>query len=69
MIRFYIFPSEQILERIVWFIKHFGHQTEIKICKEKNNNKFTLDTLNYNLIVFRVKVLATPIDRFYWLAY
>lgn len=35
MIRFKIFTSEQIRERIVWFIKHFGQQTEIKICKEK----------------------------------
>ena len=35
MIRFYIFASEQIRERIAWFIKHFGQQTEMKICKEK----------------------------------
>ena len=63
MIRFYIFASEQIRGRIVWFIKHFGQQTEIKICKEK---------IMINLPwsdCFRVKVLATPIDRFYWLAY
>ena len=35
MIRFYIFASEQIQGRIVWFIKQFGQQMEIKICKEK----------------------------------
>ena len=64
MIRFYIFASEQIRERIVWFIKHFGQQTEIKICKEKNNGHIKLLS-----DCFRVKVLATPIDRFYWLAY
>ena len=51
MIRFYIFAPEQIRERIVWFIKHFGQQTEIKICKEKNNDKFAMARLNYYLIV------------------
>ena len=35
MIRFNIFASEQIRERFLWFIKHFGQQMEIKICKEK----------------------------------
>ena len=66
MIRFYIFASEQIRERIVWCIKHFGQQTE-----RKNNDKFTMDTCDIKLLsdCFRVKVLATPIDRFYWLAY
>ena len=67
MIRFYIFASEQIRERIVWFIKHFGQQTEIKICKEKNNDKFTMDTLNYYLVVFASKCWPRPsIDFIGW---
>ena len=67
MIRFYIFATEQIRERIVWFIKHFGQQTEIKICKEKNNDKFTMDTLNYYLIVFASKYWPRPsIDFIGW---
>ena len=37
MILFYIFASEQILESLFWFIKHFGQHMEIKICKKNND--------------------------------
>ena len=60
MIRFYIFASGQIRERFVWFIKYFGQQMEIKICEEKNDDKFTMDTLNYYLILFASKYWPRP---------